>query len=282
MKVNYDRFGSIKEMTKMINSRKVNTTVFGSEYNCDSITGSKAFTGTYSYEEAEHLLTYGWDCEYLNAIKKGVENLKVTGYNNRRRTKVDVVGYTPCVPRAIQGLPDSMFNTHTIREKVKTITIVYDGSVSCNIKESDMTKAGIALLGVVNTLEARGIKVELDLCYGTFVNSISRKKRKYQDEITLTRLTVKKFRDSLDLKKIVFPIANPSMFRRIYFRYLETMPTVENIDFRTGYGYPMHGLDSSRMKEIKKIILKENEYFIDYYDVFGKEPSEIIKNKIAI
>lgn len=231
-KIYVEKFDSIAKLMKVVSSRGENN-VFKNE-NLHSQTGRENFTKTKNYEEAVYLLNYGWT-KHLDEIKSGVAKVNSLSYKNTTKIKTDVIGYSPCVPRAIQGLPDSMYNMSRSQKKVSTISLTYEMGVPAIIATDKIVKAGITLLSMVNILEKRGVKVELNLSCGVYEEAC----RNYPDEVVSMVICMKKYRDNLDLKKLIFPLIHPSMLRRIFFRYVETSPKITNPYITNGYGVPV-------------------------------------------
>lgn len=255
-KVKVERFDSIAQMTTVINSRTENKVFSGRTLS--SRGGDKEFTRTESYEEAERLLANGWE-EPLDKIKKGVaDGFKANTTLNKSRPQTGIVGYAPCVPNAILGLPNSMIMTEKTPSKVKAIRILYSPSVTADVDEDDIFKSGVVVMNIVNDLELAGYRVRLDI---EFFGS------KKDNEIVSAIVNVKDYRQPLDLKKLAFPISHPSMFRRLGFRWLETYPQLENSGFRGGYGTDQFGKDFLENKKgyEENKILEKNEYLITTY-----------------
>src|SRR5699024_11437952 len=59
--------------------------------------------------------------------------------------------------------------------------------------------------------------------------------------------------EKLNISKLAFPLVNPSMLRRLFFRFIEVYPNVTN-SFVCGYGRPA---DSDEIRKIFK-----NEYLL--------------------
>lgn len=269
-KAQIERFDNINQMLTALKNRPANT-VFKSR-DLSSETGSEDFTRTKSYEEALKLIENGWE-EPLEKIKKGVSNgFKSNGTLNKSRPQTGIVGYAPCVPNAILGLPNSMIMTEKTPSKVKAVTILFMMSVNCGISEKDILESGIIVLNIINDLELAGYRVKLDVeFFGASEGS----------DICSARVNVKDWRQPLDLKKLAFPISNPSMFRRIGFRWLETYPQLKNRGYASGYGSSSF---RTNYKECLKVynesgMLDKNEYAITVYlcreKKFNKD--EIIK-----
>jgi hypothetical protein len=240
-----EHFTSIHEMLSVIESRPHNDVMANSN---SSEKNGKDFTGTGSYEEAKELFRHGYT-EILPRIKTGVAaNLKRTESRPRRTIENNVVGYAPNVPNAIMGLPNSMILTRTAPQKTKTVSIVTDITENAGTRTEEFIESGIAVLGVVNTLELRGYRVSLKV---SFYNATEGNDRAFGT------VNVKDYREHIDLQKLCFPLANPSMFRRLGFKWIETVPGLK-ASWSFGYGSFMRDLDF-----IKENYLASNEYFIN-------------------
>lgn len=245
MNIVKEHFNSINEMISVIESRPNNSVMNG---NHSSETNGKDFTGSNSMTEAKELFRNGYT-EILPKIKTGVSaNLKRTEIRNRRRVETGVIGYAPHVPNAILGLPNSMILTKQAPQKTKVVSIVVGITENCGTDASEFIKSGIAALGVVNSLELRGYRVNLKVAFYV---------AKCDNDRAFGTVNVKDYREHLDLQKLCFPLAHPSMFRRLGFKWLETVPGLK-ASWAWGYGQQMHDL-----KFIKENFLDEKEYFIN-------------------
>lgn len=257
-----EHFRSINEMISVIESRP-NNDIMEDEHS--SSTGSKSFTGSKSYAEAKELFRNGYT-EILQQIKTGVAaNMKKTMTANRRRVETGVVGYAPHVPNAIQGLPNSMIYTRQAPQKTKAVSVVVGITENCDKDASEFIKSGIAALGVVNTLELRGYRVNLKVAFYVAESNNDR---------AWGTVSVKDYREHMDLQKLCFPLAHPSMFRRLGFKWLETAQGLKSSGWNWGYGRQINDLDF-----IKENFLDKNEYFInlDITRNNNYEPDKIIK-----
>ena len=86
---------------------------------------------------------------------------------------------------------------------------------------------------------------------------------------------VKDFREHLDLQKLCFPIANPSMFRRFGFKWLETCNGLKDRYWCSGYG--------SQIDSDNKVLqdwLQDNEFYIDlpYTKKYDYDADKIIES----
>lgn len=257
-----EHFTSIHQMLSVIESRPNNSVMRNMD---ESRTGSKSFTGTKSYGEAKQLFETGYT-EILERIKTGVgSNLKKTQSVNRRTVRTGVVGYAPHVPNVILGLPNSMILTEQKPQKIKTVSIVVGITENCGTAAEEFVKSGIAALSVVNTLEFRGYRVALKVAFWCAEGG---------EERAWGTITLKDYREHMDIQKLCFPLAHPSMFRRFGFKWLETSPEIQDSDWTYRYGCQLRD-----EKFIKKNFLEENEFYINLSltKQCGYDPDKIIE-----
>lgn len=216
--------------------------------NNESSNDGESFSGTKSYEEAYNLFKYG-DESLLSKIKREINKVdisKVIGnVNNKLKYEGRVYGVVPNVPIYLKGLPINMINPERTIPNNRIVNIILTVGVPWYITKEDIMETGAIYLNVLDLLEKRGYRVNLyvaDTTESCGNNSIS-------------CIRVKTDREPLNLKKICFPIAHPSMLRRIFFRYDEVNDG--NFDVtHNGYGKAM------QKKEVDKII--KNELKEDY------------------
>lgn len=252
-RVHAEHFDSIDKFLKTIDSRPENTVFQGAKMS--SKDHDRTFRGTATYEEAVQLARYGW----TEVLSKITERFKASVKNNsngtitKRRTYNHVVGYAPNVPNAIMGLPQSMINQDKIPQKVKTISIVYAPTGLCDVDADTFINGGVAVLNIVNQLELNGVRVRL---------MVACKDSEDNSTFTNCTVTIKDYREQLDLKKIAFPMANPSMMRRFGFRWLETLPDLQERGYRSGYGCTISNEQGHKEDLIKHGIIKPTDCFL--------------------
>lgn len=175
------------------------------------------FTATKTYEEAVELLLKGWPTilpELENQINTNIYNYNISKKSTLHNS---VVGYCPNVPNALMNLPNSMFFRELDKVENKTLHIVYCNSVGCTESTKNIIRAGSILLSAIKILELQKISVRLDLC---FYSGIERTYR----QCICNLIKMKDYDEQLDLLKLSFPLAHPSMLRRIGFASAETIP----------------------------------------------------------
>lgn len=252
----YEHFNSISSMINALRTRPENSVFKGKELS--SKKNDYSFNLTHNLDEAFDLCQNGWD-EKLNEVKAqftAATRPNRNGAIDRRRTYNHVVGYAPNVPNAILGLPQSMITTDKQPQKVKVASIVYSPTGLCDVTADDLIKAGIIVLNIVNQLELNGIRVNLVL---------QPKGSSDDHQDTAMLVDVKSYRDPLDLRKLCFPLIHPSFFRRLGFRWLETVPGLTDTSYAWGYGHTTTGRDGYKEELVKAGAISENDYYLSYY-----------------
>lgn len=249
-----ENFKSINELIYHNATRKPNRVFNGKKSSSE--TGDERFTKTKNYAEAVDLFKNGY-AEPLAQIKKGVEVNSKGLIHQKTAVRNDIVGYAPCVPAAIMGIPKSMINKDNAVKKSKIISIIHDATSNCNTSTSTFIRAGIATLSIINSLEASGYRVALSVA---FKNSAENKERAF------ATVNLKDWRQPLDLKKMAFPFCHPSMLRRIGFKWLETTPNLTESNYFYGYGRSLSGTKEyhSIVNELKaKKLIGEHDAYIN-------------------
>ena len=258
-----EHFTSIHQMLNTVNSRPNNSIMNGKN---SSKSGDKSFTGTKSWEEANELFEHGYT-EILPQIKAGVAaELRKSQTVQKRRTSTGVVGYAAHVPNAIMGLPNSMIYTQSTPQKIKAVSICYCITRNAGTDAQEFIDSGVAILNVINRLELNGCRVNLKVMFYC---------AKCEDDYAFGTVDVKDFREHLNLQKLCFPVANPSMFRRFGFKWLETCNGLKESDWAWGYGRQVDSND-----KVLQDWLQDNEYYIDlpYTKRHNYDAEEIIKS----
>lgn len=256
MKFIVENFDSIETLTRTIMKRKPNS-VFENEKLASDEKGDSEWAGSSSLQEALDLMKNGYE-EPLAQIKKEMINVKAKSNTPvaKVRPTVGVVGFAPCVPNAIMGLPNSMIAVERVPMKSKVLTIMYCIGVNAGTNASKIIKAGTAVLRMINTLELKGYRVKLE------VELIGCEKRR---EFASVTVNVKDWRQHLDLKKLSFPLIHPSALRRVGFRWLETTPNLTERQMSSGYGTPKanDGYENAKRFYIENGLCDDKTYYIN-------------------
>ena len=264
MKINFEKFDSIETFMKVIETRPKNKIMKNANA---SVTGTYDFTGTHTFEEAEDLLKNGYDKPLEKMKSEVAKDLKIQQSRPRRTPRNAVVGFVPNVPNYLLGIPEQMITIQQTPQKTKTINILYFIGNNCGTSANELEESGIKILNIINRLELSGIRVNLDVvvkcacCLG---------------EWQIASVNVKDYKEHIDIKKLCFPLAHPSMFRRFGFAWLERSKNMKS-NFSIAYGCSARTHDE---KELQKIF-GENNFFItqDHVSKLSvNEIMELIKN----
>lgn len=253
-KVVFEHFENINSLINTIDSRPNNDVMNGRD---SSRSGDSYFTGTNSYSEAEKLLEKGYT-DILPQVKDGIRKMEKkveTEFQNIRKIYPEnqVCGFVPHIPNSILNLPNSMINVNLIPQKQKTINIIYTMGANCGQDKQLFFDAGVTLLTAIKILELNRISVKLTL--GFMAAAVDK-------ECTYPTVDIKGYGQRLDLQKLCFPLAHPSMFRRIGFKWLETVPNLTDHDFAWGYGRSPEENDTEWEDFIKTIGIKKDNVIL--------------------
>lgn len=203
-------FDSIGEYISWIQSHNPVTTKRSSE------NGSYHFTGTNSYSDALELLEKGWEEGAQKIDKRLKEKLQSSmEVTTRQRSVYDVVGGNASVPRYLQGVPTNMIRQ--VRTPVKQpVTNVYFNYVFPQFFTQDqIIDECIKTLQKVVALENAGTRVNL---YAIKIAGTD------NGTVEMVSVCLKKSTERLNVLKLAFPVAHPSMLRRISFAFDERNP----------------------------------------------------------
>ena len=245
-----DTFDNISELDKFLKDPKNYKP--GRENSSQS--GNQWFTGTDNYEQAEELLKYG-DVETFKFIKEKQRELKIDkiigNVINKPKTFNNIVGYQPNVPLYLNRVPTNMIDSKKIKTDFKIINIYLDVCASARVEADEIRNAGTIYATVLDMLEKSGYRTNL------YIGDVS----ELGNEKVMYALKIKTDREPLNLEKMAFPIAHPSMLRRIGFKYMEVCDSNQDFTY-SGYGRPY--TDENKIKDWFKKYLKMDVLVFSY------------------
>lgn len=212
----FERFNSPLELAKALEGRENNGYVGNSSDSRD-----RRFTGTADWKEAENLLIHG-DGNITVELNKALSKVKTEINFSKTKYTPYYYGSSPIVSRAVIGHPRSMRKRCVVPSKQAATNIYYDNGANCNTTADELLRAGKVMLELVYRLEAGGTRVELNIC-----NFTADCRNIQQDKVCCCTL-VKRASEPLDVRKMAFPIAHPSYFRRFGFRWLERCDKIKS------------------------------------------------------
>ena len=187
------------------------------------------WAGTDTYEEAENLMYSGDEASYkkLMDLKSETDKYYMAEAGTKVKPYNDVVGYTPHVPNAILGLPQSMINSRREPKKHKVLDIFVNRSRASVTSTSQIEYEGALILSFLDSLERDGFRVNL------YVGKVSW--HGGNSEVSGHIVPIKLASDPLNVKKSAYYLVNPAFLRRTAFKIDENESRLKDIT-RNGYG----------------------------------------------
>lgn len=240
--------------------------------------GDSFWKGTETLEQAYDLLLGGDEKLYRKfQEQKDLSVDKMLGnVINKNKTRNDVVGFQPNVPNYLLGLPNDMINQVPKKISQKILNIVLCMSVSAGVSADILQSIGMKYMQVIDLLEKSGYRVNLYIAHAG--------EERGEKDICLVR--IKTDREPFNIKKCVFPIAHPSMFRRIMFRWIECCDVdIELTGGWGGYGRPIQNKEYIQEvveKNLKSNFIVWNFQNTDYHKVGVQKILEELDKKYGI
>jgi len=228
------------------------------------------FYGTKNFNEALELLKYG-DEKLYEKVKEERAKIKIDNLlgkaSNKRVYFNNVCGYIPNVPNYLIGSPLSMIDMKKVESSQRIVNIFLNIRVCGGVDANDVIKIGTKYLSVIDLIEKSGYRCNL---YSGVANASG-----YTDRHSCLMTRIKTDREPLNIKKICFAVANPSMQRRIKFRWQEVND--DSHDFsHDGYGGPEN---QSYIEELLERELGEKFIIWNYESNNKSKPiEEIVKD----
>lgn len=257
-------FSDIRAFTRYL---ETNETKDGFPHPSSQKRDNRDFTMTDSYEEASELLSYG-DKKLAQKIEDAgvkIARAKIKNTAPRRVLYTSVVGCAPNVPAYLCGAPNSMIAIKKEQQKTRTLSILFNARVACNIRTNQIIEASAKILSAILNIESQGIRVELLYTAAVYDHN----------QNIMPIIKIKNQQQPLDVTKIAYVFAHPSMFRRHIFRFIEV---TEGVDSRFYYGYG-YGCKEKNVRQMMKDAHIEKSVLLTLEDVLNMDSDEV-KNYI--
>ena len=229
-----------------------------------SITGDFDFTGTHTWDEAHTLLTHGWS-EGRSKLADSTEFAKaVTRQGISEAWQHAPAGAFPNVPAYCAGIAECMMTPpgEEQRTSLPIVTIAVNIGAAHFTPTSVMINRGAAIVALIDSIEAQGQRVELICCTRSILHG-----NKGPLDI---RVTVKRADEHVNLDRIAFTMAHPSMLRRMKFRIMEfTLPKKD-----WGYGTPTD-FNVGDFEHGTMYIAKFSHSRVEQRDMYGTEEQAV-------
>lgn len=240
VKVTRVEFNSIAELVDFVKNESPKF------HSLSSKNGSFSFTQTKNFDEAVNLLTKGWTDKTEQIVSK-MKTIKFSKNEMKEISKFDVAGYQCCVPRYLQGVPDSMIAKKKIPQKQKIVKLTKSVGYNCGVPADTIFENSVKAFKLIEALEKNGQRCELTVNWVT---------ARFSERVEVY-LKLKSPNERLNVSKMAFPMCHPSMLRRIMFAVLERLDDV-NIEFNNGYGRSI-----TNTKELSECVREyKNDVFV--------------------
>lgn len=248
MNVIAERYPNITNMMKTIQERPNAATMTGK-----SSSQRIGAADTRDWQEALGMLMNGtWDKSNL-LIKKvaKIERLQTERYKRTNEVYLSPVGYAPHVPNSIIGVPNNMYNQKKTKLRLnKILNITYVLGAPGYVENEALQARGCVVLGAIMALEKKGYRVNLDIAKVSMSDNFE------PDTIMAYTVRIKRDRETINLKKVAFPMAHPAMHRRMSYKWLETNPQTTRA-FNSGYGYSINTAGEKTQAAIGKELRRQ-------------------------
>lgn len=240
-------FNSLGEFADYITTTETNAAFQNARLSSQE--GSEYFTHTDSFDEAMKLFREGWSVKAEDLVIKLAKAEKKAQAQSVNRRCYDVAGGFVSVPRYIQGKPNCMIRMKKQQIKQRVITLYksidYSGATSVDTIVEESVKA----MQIIKRIESLGYRVNLYITMGTKTHSDTYK--------TIVNVKLKDASEKLNVSKLAFPLAHPSMLRRLMFRFIEVSPMTNSTKYNWNYGSVVN---ASTMREA--LISDSGTYFL--------------------
>jgi hypothetical protein len=203
------------------------------EKDRQSRSGGANWTGSPSFEAAERLARFGWQEGTASIGKLAARITDRIGDRAKVEHMVrDVVGEFPDVAAYLDGEPENMirFEDEDKQACGRIVRLSVNAAVSSGVGAEVIARRGAVVVALADAIERTGHLAEI-----TFRMDASC----YSKDMAI-QATVKKTDEPMNVARIAFALAHPSMFRRMTFAVMETCPDAKSMHCDSGgsYGSP--------------------------------------------
>ena len=260
-KVIFNKFDSVEQFSTWLQSTPHTAKGKEFDYSNEISESNTEFTGTESFDKAQHLLKYGdkVNAENINAT---IRKIKAQGNGNETRNKLynSPCGFMPIVPKVLAGDPQNMLSIRKEKySNTKVLNIVYNVTIDWSIKADEIVETAAKVANVIATLEKNGYRVNL------YVYDCGKGLR---DTISTILVKIKDSGEYLDTLRIAYPLVNPSFVRRHMRAYLERLE---------GYGLFCNYSQVLSDNQAEKYLPIKNASYLSFYNCEDKTEDGIIK-----
>lgn len=204
-----------------------------------SVDSSEKFTGSKSFEHSMELAEHGCPTtrEAIHSASFKVSTDRLPEWDTAP------VGVFPCIPAYAAGVPEDMFTPSEwgMETPKPVVRIVVNITVAAMVDKQYIINRGAAIVQLIDRVQLAGQRVELVAVFHANGRNADHPNDKYEYSVT-----VKRAEEPVDLDRIAYAIAHPSMLRRSMFRIMEQM-----VPYRvSGYGTATDFRDSVQGRDL--------------------------------
>jgi len=235
------------------------------------------FHGTETFQEAMDLARYGWDG--LDKIIPNVQRFPLPDIKSvaDMDCRYHVAGGAVDIGRYLADVPDCMhrmgFN-YEFRRPAKCIKVLFTCDMHAGYSPMELAAAGYRAYEMLETMERANIHTELVYHVRAKALDLVAKRKQYCTGIYDVYVTVKKSDEVLNLSRIMFALAHPSMLRRLVLSEMEKNPrdVIKQFLFvhGCGYGHP----DVLPRAEFEN---RDDTMYMVASDLFSKNSEDVIR-----
>lgn len=205
-----------------------------------SQTGTRKFTGTDSFDEAVKLARQGWHdgTEAIDRFQARIVKL-MAGTIPVPENRYAVRGQRLNVARYLAGMPNPYIkrvDSAMLRKvtRPRHVVIQYNITTSGAISADTILTRGAAMVVLINTLERRNVRCEVNLafCSQTGLNA--------GDKLEYT-VRVKQASEHVSIDKLAFFLGHAASLRRLFFSLMEHEDDATRQRFGVGRSYGLPG-----------------------------------------
>lgn len=230
------------------------------ELHSNSRAGVGSDQGTDDFKTANDLMIHGWHEEAKRISAAMIQRDNIS--NDRPRNYNSVVGFAPNVSNYLAGSPLNMINKKRVRVPARVVDIVYNCSVSCDVKAPRIEAAAATLFNVIAGLEKSGVRVNIWVMVASDGGG----------EYFCAAVKIKSANQPFNLLKMVYPVVHPSFLRRHLLALMERAGLDPECRW-SGYGHPI--IDPKKLSGCLTALNIKNQNILSFYEIEGKTEKEI-------
>lgn len=192
-----------------------------------------SFTMVSSYEEAETVITQGFNSPIATMNRLINDKLKQLAKAQKPTLCNDIAGFMPNVPNALLGLPNSMINTKLQKIAVSRVIDFYvSNAYPWRVSTTKVVNFFAEVLADIIAYERKGYRCNIWL-----VTSVAQQNHK---NAVFCKVKLKDAKDYLNVAKLAFYICHPASFRVYSFAWYHNLPSDINTLNHHGKGISLN------------------------------------------